>query len=189
MLNALRFSHQCLQQLLDTFPQGHFIDATLGNGHDIYSIVTHDGFLGKAYGFDIQQIALENTRQRLSEVETNRYTLYKMGHEHIRSVLQDIPTFSGAIFNLGYLPGGDHQITTLFVNTQAAIEAISEKLEIGAQIILVLYSGHPQGKIEKNQLLKYLESWPQKKFQILHYQFINQENNPPSCIIIERLKD
>lgn len=188
MLNALHFSHQCLSELIYKFPSGNFIDATIGNGHDIHAILTHPEFRGKVFGFDIQKQALNNTREKLHTLNNNRYELYLEGHQNISNRLQEIDTFAGTIFNLGYLPGGNHAVTTSFENTQLALCAIQKKLLSGGQIIIVAYSGHLEGKEEKDQLLAYLESWPQEYFKILHYQFINQVNYPPSCIIIERLK-
>ena len=188
MLNALRYSHACLSELIHKFPNGHYIDATLGNGHDIYTILSHPNFKGKVFGFDIQKEAIKRTQERLSKINKDNYELFWDSHENISIHLSHISELSGAIFNLGYLPGGDHHITTTFTSTYKALSALKEKLRPGGQIILVVYSGHPQGQKEKDQLLDHLESWSQKHYQVLHYSYINQKNNPPSCIIIERLK-
>lgn len=53
-------------------------------------------------------------------------------------------------------------------------------------IIIVVYSGHPAGKIERDQLLDVLKDWSQEEYSILQYNFINQKNNPPFTLVIEK---
>ena len=54
-----------------------------------------------------------------------------------------------AVFNLGYLPGGDKSITTNGHSTISAIEQLLELLKENGLIVLVVYHGHPEGKTEK----------------------------------------
>ena len=42
-------------------------------------------------------------------------------------------------------------------------------------IILVIYHGHDEGKLERDALLKYLKELDQQKAHVLQYQFINQK--------------
>ena len=98
----------------------------------------------------------------------------------------DYPEIHGAIFNLGYLPGGNHSVTTQFHTTLEAIVQIQERLVSQGQIILVLYSGHPQGMQEKSALLERLKVWSQKYYTICHLEYLNQDNSPPSLLIIEK---
>ncbi len=188
MKNALQYSHELLSHLINKYPQGTFIDATLGNGNDIHYILNHPQFDGFVYGFDIQDIAIESTLHKLQAFQS-RYQLIKDSHENIATLLKETPEFHGAIFNLGYLPKGDHSITTCAASTMSAIQAIEQKLVIGGQIILVIYSGHSQGQNEKDHLLKTLSKWPQNNFQIVSYSFINQINEPPMLLVIEKIKD
>lgn len=95
-------------------------------------------------------------------------------------------TIAAAIFNLGYLPGGDKGVTTTGKTTIAAIEQLFNRLKQGGLIVLVVYHGHPQGKKEKNELLAYVESLPQEKAHAATYQFINQKNDPPFVVAIEK---
>jgi hypothetical protein len=53
---------------------------------------------------------------------------------------------TGAVFNLGYLPGGDKSIVT---NPNSTIDAIEQLLQIMAPegiIVLVIYHGHEEGQ-------------------------------------------
>lgn len=189
MLNALRYSQHLLKQLVEQFPEGHFIDATVGNGNDLRSILSHPSFKGKAYGFDIQTDALSITYDLLeshSEHLNGHYQLILDSHANIADHFTEDFPLHGAIFNLGYLPGGDHSITTCYDSTITALEQITHRLVKRGQVILVIYSGHPTGKIEKNALLEELSSWPQESFQILQYNFINQRNSPPMTLVIEK---
>lgn len=186
MLTALAYSHVLLDHLIQIFPQGHFIDATLGKGHDTLYLVNHPQFMGLVSAFDIQEQALQITREKLGK-KANCVTLYHTSHHTIETCLTHVPVFHGAIFNLGYLPGSNHHLTTRYETTYAAIRQIADKLVIGGQIILVVYSGHPQGQNEKDHLLQELSRWPQDTFQVLTYQFINQANHPPMTMVIERI--
>lgn len=53
-------------------------------------------------------------------------------------------------------------------------------------IILVIYHGHDEGKLERDALLKYLKELDQQKAHVLQYQFINQKNNAPFICAIEK---
>lgn len=49
-------------------------------------------------------------------------------------------------FNLGYLPGGDKEITTMSDTTLLALEAAGRIVEPGGLISIVVYVGHPRGR-------------------------------------------
>lgn len=49
-------------------------------------------------------------------------------------------------FNLGYLPGGDKEITTQTETTLLALEAAGRIIEPGGLISAVVYVGHPKGR-------------------------------------------
>ena len=63
---------------------------------------------------------------------------------------------------------------------------MGKRLVKGGQIIIVVYSGHPEGQLEKTSLMEALSTWPQEAFQVLQYEFINQRNNPPMVLIVEK---
>lgn len=184
MLNAVSYGHQELEKVLNTFPNGTYIDATLGNGHDSQFILNHHNFKGRLLSFDIQAQAIQTCQEKFANQD--KLQLIHDSHANLGHYLGPNQIIHGAIFNLGYLPGGDHDITTQFESTYQALEAISQRLIPKGKIILVVYHGHKQGKKERDLLLPALEQWPQDKFHILKYQFINQINNPPFCLVIEK---
>ena len=61
-----------------------------------------------------------------------------------------------------------------------------ELLKIGGRIVLVCYWGHEGGDTELSQLLDFLPTLDQHEWTVLLYQFINQQNQPPICFVIER---
>lgn len=169
----------------------YVVDATFGNGNDTLFLAKLVKDSGHVFGFDIQEQALINTKKLLDMNNCQNVSLFKTSHEHI---LTAIPKkyhgkIASAIFNLGYLPGSDKTITTNKTSTIKAIEALLKILKPNGLIVLVVYSGHQEGKIEKEALLEYAEKLNQKQYQVLMYRFINQVNDAPFIIAIEKLKD
>jgi len=165
------------------------IDATMGNGHDTCFLANLVGEGGKVYSFDIQDQALEATKSRLAAQSlTNRVILTKTGHENVEKIIPEKlhGLVKGAIFNLGYLPGGDKSIITNSNTTIMAVEQIFNMLAPEGIIILVIYHGHTEGAQERDELLTFAENFSQEKAHVLKYQFINQKNNPPFIIAIEK---
>lgn len=165
------------------------VDATIGNGHDTLFLAQLVGKNGQVFGFDVQEEALENTKRKLdSENLLDVVTLFHLGHEEVtNSIPADFHgKITGAIFNLGYLPGGDKAIVTHADTTISAIEQLIELLAPEGIIVLVIYHGHEEGAIERDQLLPFVEQLDQKKVHVLQYQFINQQNQPPFIVAIEK---
>ncbi len=165
------------------------VDGTLGNGHDTEFLAKLVGPNGQVYGFDIQEQAIVSTKKRLTELGlSDRVTLFQHGHEKIKTSIP--PSLhgkvTGAIFNLGYLPGGDKSIVTKPSTTIAAIEQLLEIMAIEGIIVLVIYHGHPEGAVERDAVIQYVKSIDQKSAHVIQYGFINQTNHPPFIIAIEK---
>lgn len=183
----LPFARQLLEKAVQ--PGDIAVDATLGNGHDTLFLANLVGMNGHVYGFDIQEEAILATKNRLSEHNVlERTTLIHKGHEQI---IHSVPTMhhgkiTGAIFNLGYLPGGDKSIVTKSSTTIAAIEQLLEIMTPEGIIVLVIYHGHSEGAVERDDLLEFVKNIDQTRAHILQYQFVNQVNHPPFIIAIEK---
>ncbi|MCS4485302.1 tRNA (mnm(5)s(2)U34)-methyltransferase [Staphylococcus americanisciuri] len=175
------------KELISTHIHSHstVIDATCGNGHDTLFLAQSvpEGYV---YACDIQQTAIEATRNKIKDFK--HVTLVHTGHENIIKHIQPVHLahLDAAIFNLGYLPKGDKHIVTQPETTITAIEQIFEHLRPEGIIVLVIYPGHPEGQIESEQVYRYLQSFDQHQAHILQYAFINQQNNPPYIIAIEK---
>lgn len=183
----LPFARTLLQKAVK--PGDIVVDATLGNGHDTLFLAKLVGEHGHVFGYDVQAEAITSTEKKLLEQDlVKRVTLFHKGHEEI---LSTIPAslhgkVTGAIFNLGYLPGGDKSIVTQAETTIAAIEQLIEILAPEGIIVLVIYHGHEEGAIERDKVVPFVQQFDQKSVHVLQYQFINQENNPPFIVAIEK---
>lgn len=183
--NALQFSHTLLKEILKTGDV--VVDATMGKGHDTLFLSQQVGTTGKVYAFDIQESALVLTEKLLSAAQCPpNYQLILAGHETVAQHLPPDTMLQGAIFNLGYLPQGDKTVVTQGSTTLVALKSLLACLAVGGRIILVVYWGHPGGENEKEALLDFCQSLPQKIWHVACYNFINQKNQPPFALCIER---
>ncbi len=113
-----------------------------------------------------------------------RVTLIKAGHEELtRHVSNPV---SVIMYNLGYLPGGNKQITTGYSSTAASLEQALSLLKPGGVITIVLYPGHDTGRIEKEKLLTLCEMIPSSEYAVLYSRLINQSGDPPELIVIQK---
>jgi len=183
--NALTYSHQLLQDCI--YPGATVVDATVGNGHDTIFLAQLVGPNGHVIGFDVQSQALANTQTQLTLTGfTTRVSLHQTGHEHVADYLTAKTVVAAAIFNLGYLPGGDKTKVTQATTTLTAVRALLPHLPRGGRLLLVVYAGHPGGRTEAQAVTDFCATLPQKTYQVLRYGFINQVHTPPYLLAIEK---
>lgn len=164
------------------------VDATAGNGHDTLFLANLVGDNGYVYAFDVQKEAVDATLHRLLDnALEHRAIVLKDGHENVAKYINK--PVAAAIFNLGYLPGGNHEIITQPDTTIQAIESLLSLLKVGGVIVLVVYYGHEGGKDERNEVIEFVSSIPQKHVHVLRYEFMNQKNDPPFIIALEKVKE
>ncbi|CAM3924326.1 class I SAM-dependent methyltransferase [Geobacillus stearothermophilus] len=190
IMNILPFARFLLDQAVN---EGDIaVDATVGNGHDTVFLAELVGERGHVFGFDIQAEAIATARARLAEHGLDgRVTLFQTSHSLLLETLPDSVhgRIAGAVFNLGYLPGGNKQIATQPESTIQAVEQLLSILKPGGIIVLVVYHGHPEGKRERDALLDYVRFLDQRRVHALKYEFINRQNNPPFLIALENRAD
>jgi predicted methyltransferase len=161
------------------------VDATAGNGYDTLFLARLVGVNGKVMAFDIQKKAIESTCRRLKAAKMlSRVDLIPEGHENMAHYIHQ--PVAAVMFNLGYLPGGDHLLTTRPQTTLSALQAALRLLRPGGVATIVCYTGHQGGPEEKAALLGYLSALEQKYFTVLHYALLNQINEPPSLLVVEK---
>lgn len=177
---VLPFTKSLLEQAVSA--GDHVIDATAGNGHDTLFLAQLTGTDGKVYAFDIQKEAIEATRDRVAAF--NNVELLHDSHAKISEYVQT--PISAAVFNLGYLPKGDHRIITKSQSTIAAMEQCLELLQPNGLLLVVIYSGHEGGSEERDAVMDFVRSLPQIDFDVLQYGFINQQHSPPFLVAIEK---
>ncbi|HJF21285.1 MAG TPA: class I SAM-dependent methyltransferase [Mammaliicoccus lentus] len=160
------------------------VDATCGNGNDTL-FLANQVTEGQVYAFDIQEEAINSTKEKTKEYNNIQY--YLEGHEKAADIISaEHNSIDASIFNLGYLPKGDKSITTNSNTTISAIQSLFELTKKNGIIVLVVYPGHPEGQIESNDVLNFVKNIDQNEAHVLNYQFINQKNNPPYIIGIEK---
>ena len=160
------------------------VDATAGNGHDTLKLSNAVGAEGKVYAFDIQQQAIDSAKGQPYLYDNVQFVT--ASHSRMDEYVVSTPKL--VIFNLGYLPGGDH---TLATKSDTTVEAISKAMELvcpDGVIILVIYSGGDTGFDEKESVLNFARDINHKKFTTLHLDYINRPNNPPSVCVIQKKK-
>lgn len=182
--NSLYQSHEFIKMAVKTGDV--VIDATAGNGGDTVFLAKLVGDHGMVYSFDIQPTALEKTAEKL-KAEGLEKRVTQINDSHANMCKHVDRTVKAVMFNLGYLPGGDHNISTKGISTIAAIESAMKLISVNGIITIVVYYGGDSGFEEKEQVLKYIESIDCKRFTVLKTEFVNQINCPPILICIEKL--
>lgn len=187
---AVPCAHALLQSVVQTGDT--VIDATMGNGHDTLFLAQQVGAGGKVFAFDVQAQALEKTGKRLAEHDAQQQvTLVQGCHSQMAEcVPTDLHgTVAAAVFNLGYLPGADKALTTQRETTTAAVDAALQLLRVGGVLIVVVYPGHAEGRLEGEVLGQHLAQLHQDAFQVARYGFVNLRNNPPYVLAVVKTAD
>jgi len=165
------------------------VDATVGNGYDTAFLARTVGPSGQVVGFDVQEEALVETRRRLrEEVPSASVRLVHGGHQTLFHELGETQRgrVGAVMFNLGYLPGGDHSVITKPETTRQALAAGAEVLRPGGIITVVAYTGHEGGEAEARVVESWASALPQEQFRVLSYRFSNRSNDPPRLFAIEK---
>ena len=182
--SVLHFTHSLLRQQLREGDSA--LDGTAGNGHDTLLLAQCVGQSGRVYAFDIQQAALDATACRLREagIGADTVSLICCSHEYLE---RHVPAgIRAAVFNFGYLPRGDKNITTTAEGSLKAARSALGLLSEGGLLLMVLYSGHPAGKAETAALSQWAAALPQTHYRVLHYGFSNWQNHPPVLLAVEK---
>lgn len=141
-------AHKLATEVLS--PGGTAIDATAGNGQDTAYLAKTVGERGHVLALDIQPLAIATTKARLESEGlaarcdvrvANHADLAKLAAAHAGKV-------DCILFNLGYLPGSDHGLTTQPLTTGKALRAALDLIRPGGRIVCVAYTGHPGGEDE-----------------------------------------
>ncbi len=182
--NSLHQSHEIIIKAVKSGDT--VIDATAGNGGDTVFLAGLVGPEGRVWSFDIQEQAREKTLEKLkanglesvvTQICDSHANMDDYVHEPVKAVM----------FNLGYLPGGDHNIGTRGASTIVAINKAMELIEINGIITVVVYYGGDSGFEEKEQVLGFVRTIDCKRFTVSQTEFVNQINCPPILICIEKL--
>lgn len=168
-------------------PGDFCIDATMGNGNDTLLLSRLCGESGQVLAFDIQEQALNHTRERLQKAAApENYTLLLESHSHMSQYARP-ETVSCIVFNLGYLPGGDHSKATKSNTSITAMEQGLFLLKKGGLLSLCIYSGGDSGFQERDDVLTWLKQLDSHKYLVIRSDYYNRPNNPPIPVLIIKL--
>lgn len=194
MLKQLEMAHWMLKDIIKT--NDVVVDATMGNGYDTQFLAE----LGaNVYAFDVQEEALNATEKRLDDAGIKNQIFEKnlsnlltepsvnlvlSGHEKLSEYVKE--PIKAAIFNLGYLPKTDKSVVTKSDTTLTALDALTNQLVVGGRIAIMIYYGHEGGMEEKDAVIKWTSSLPQKDWEVTSYAPLNQIHTPPILVLIEK---
>lgn len=174
-MNALEIVRRAVEEHLS--PGDFAIDATAGRGYDTAMLARITGEKGRVLAFDIQPEAVDSTRALL---ERERLCAEVVLASHADMAKYASPDSSSVIlFNLGYLPGGDHSVYTRAESTIAAVTAGLDILKRGGLMCVTIYSGGANGYAERDALIPFFASLDDKKYQVLSLSFHNWKKDPP----------
>ena len=166
-------------------PGDTVVDATMGNGHDTQMLCETVGPEGRVWAFDVQAQAVEETRNRLrAQGLDGRAELILSGHEHMAEYVKG--PVKAVMFNLGWLPGGDHAVTTRWETTRTAVESALDLLAPMGVLVICAYPGHAEGEREKQELAAFLGGLDNRRYNVLHQRFLNAGPGAPECFVIQK---
>ena len=189
MANDFRSARFWAKEMIEgaMFPGAKAIDATMGNGHDTCWLCGLAGEEGRVYAFDIQPEAVERTRERLEgEGLVQRAELFCAGHERMAEFVHE--QVDAVVFNLGWLPGAEHGVTTQTETTLRAVNAALSLLKEDALMTVCIYPGHEEGTRELGALLEWGAGLDEKRYDVLLKTYLNQSNNPPRMMAVRKKK-
>ena len=162
------------------------IDATAGKGKDTAFLADLVGETGNILAIDIQQEAIDATASYLNKKGlADRVTLVLDSHANIANYAEP-NSVDCIVFNLGYLPGGDHNIATKGDSTIIALEQSLKLLKPLGMIALAIYHGGDSGFEERDAVLEWLKTVDHKLYTVIVTDFYNRPNNPPLAVCIIR---
>lgn len=166
------------------------VDATCGNGRDtaVLADLLEKRGGGNLYAFDIQQSALDETAKRCSSwlLPSSNVKLSLFKHCHSSFPEELLPATAGLIvYNLGYLPGGDKNVTTLTPTTLQSINEAMHLLRVGGLMSITCYPGHEEGRREEQLILEFAERLTPENWSCCHHRWVNRRN-APSLLLIQK---
>lgn len=158
------------------------IDCTAGRGNDTAFLCSLVGESGRVLAFDIQPAAVESTRALIAGRGCSDICeVYLDSHANVDKYAQ-AGTVKAAVFNFGWLPGGDHKINT---RADSSIEALKKCLDLltpDGVMSLSIYYGRDTGTDERDAILAFLRELPLREYTVIISEFANRPNDPPISV-------
>lgn len=169
------------------FEGARAIDATMGNGNDTQWLCELVGSKGHVDAFDVQPEAIEHTSERLTRASLlSRAAIHLAGHERMSELVAQ--PVDAIVFNLGWLPGVEHAVTTQVDTTLSAAKQALDLLAPNGVMTICVYPGHEEGARERETLLAWAKALDPARYDALYKAYLNQPKNPPCLIAVQRRK-
>lgn len=183
----MRLTEVAQHWLKDSLNEGDIvIDATLGNGFDAFFLASHIGESGHLYGFDVQEKAIQQSKQLLSNKHCGQ-SLFLHGHEHMGTMIpaSNRGKIKAIMFNLGWLPGSDKRIITHTATTITALEQSIMFLMQGGKLSVMAYPGHDGGKAEAAHVIQWLSQTCAQSNGLLSFEKTELPHHPSAPILLQ----
>lgn len=181
--NVVRLAHQLFHLVLQ--PGDTAVDATCGNGKDCVILARILQGQGSLVAYDIQPEALRRAKvlfqKDLSNEQQQIIQLKLCSHEYLSE--QGAKLFH---YNLGYLPKGDKQVTTLVTSTISSIKCALELVASGGMVSVICYPGHPEGGRELSAVEHLASALPSQDWLVTTYYVVNRLKSPRLFVFRKR---
>ncbi|WP_437228633.1 class I SAM-dependent methyltransferase [Planctomicrobium sp. SH661] len=178
MVSMTQLAHEIVRSTLR--PGETVIDATAGNGHDTLFLSQQVGVTGIVWAMDIQRQALESTQRRLMTHGCSNVRLVHGSHAEMEQLIPHCleQSISAIMFNLGYLPHHDHQLTTKVETTVIALQASLRALRPGGVLTVMTYRGHPGSEEEAGSVEELIDSLKADTFGSFRFPQASPKRGP-----------
>ncbi len=155
MKEHLQKAHQLWEKHLQ--PTDAAIDATCGNGYDA-EVLSNLLPQGQLFCFDIQSEALKKSKTKLGHNSPVQWihACHSLIDTKIPLQLLNSYPLRLIVYNLGYLPGGDKNMTT---QTETTLLSLKKALILTSPykgaLSIMCYPGHPEGVEETRAVRKW----------------------------------
>ena len=165
------------------------IDATAGHGHDTVFLAACVGPGGRVLAFDVQQPAIASARAKLAATGlASRVEFHQTSHAGMARHAA-AGTVAAVMFNFGYLPGADHELTTTAPETLAALDAAAGLLRPGGILSLICYPGHPAGAAEARAVEAWLDAMTRRGWKAAKYAMLGTLRPAPFLLVARTARD
>lgn len=174
----MRNSNEILHEKLDNLNKEIkvSIDMTAGRGHDTLKLAQ---ISEKVYTFDIQEEAIESTKELTKDFNNIQYIL----DSHLNVDKYVKPYVDVVMINCGYLPGGNKKIITNKDNTVMALSKVHRLLKKNSVLMITVYPGHPGGKEEAKGVYQWIKHHVDRNQYTLETLEYDTKNSPIAYIM------
>ncbi len=161
-------------------PGDRVIDATAGNGHDTVFLAECVGPEGKVLAFDVQEAALVSARARVGDAAWVEF--FHESHVNMNVHAAD-RSVTAVMFNLGYLPGENHELTTEASGTLSALEVAARLLRSGGALSVICYPGHSAGAAEASAVEAWMTALAADGWRVAKYGAVGTRRPAPFLLV------